>query len=1381
MFGSSFAPQSGAWDRDDTSTAELGSTGAAHLCCLWIERSRCLRLAKSSACNVSRDSRNYELRTRDSDCLRLMAADPIIYCLEKVTDYLQFERMCHDVMVLEGYGGIEPLGGFKDKGRDAIHVNLVNNSVTIFAYSVQEDWRKKLEEDAAKIQQHGHVCQRLVFVCTEYFTARERDDAVAWASDKHGWELELYGLERLRVALGIHPEVVRAHPQIFNPSVVGKTALEIGDASLQAEPAEGQSLTTRASPYRRQNWVPSYRVRLDEYAARCPELLEREDELSDLEAFAHSEEPYLWLLAPPWAGKTSLLTHFATKPPPGVEVVAFVISRRDGEIRLRQFYRAVCEQLSAIVGVYPHSQAGAADFLSLWQRAAAMARERGDSLVLVVDGLDENNNQSLGEPSIASQLPIIIPGSAHIVVSSRPSDVPPSDVDERHPLRTCRRRNLATSQRAVITLDRARHELKEFLVESDPRRVLGTLAAARGTMSARDLDQITGLDRLTIRRLLEKDIARSLTCHSVSGRSPNTARYSFAHELLVDAVDRDLEHDESVAILSSIHSWAESWAKRGWPEDTAEYMIEAYPNLLASERDALRLAALASAERHAFLRRRTAGVQAAMGELVDAARLLADSSDPDLVSLARVSFMRLVLEDSVGGIPPKYAVILARVGRMPEAVECARSMPDPYRRVEALLGVADALATSKPEEAMALAQEAVDTPNRLQRETVTSVVQAGLVLEKCGRIEVSGPVEERVAEFLSNLDSGDVEFALSDLIYPLSRLHPPYARRLLDDLIAQSLSLTDLYRHFAPAFIQLGYLDSILAYANEIDVDDRLRLLVYACRECFEYGGRDAIPLPLRDLLKCEVLEVSARADFEWDVFTLSAAKYLPKPSADPLLDLFMQFQPWTEAFAYHGGEALASHGYDPRNCAYSDGWDSFHLCLSASAARQCGHLDLATSLVLDARNPYPRAARLAEIALALLDSGHDNVDTILQQIMSAANQVQSDSRPCFLAKLAAVAGELGEQRIAASALDAAILSLPSSFDFGDHAAKEVAASAADLGQLEEVTLIATAPGTGSSETVFLAAAEALLGDRTRRNDAKWLIDRIIEEAREHTSKHAQTRLLSKVIELQVAAGLLDDAFTTLQLGDSVGKVSKLRLLIAAGHEGRIEVLVRSKVREASRAASRSKLFQVKRRDNAIKAVEEAGELIVELSDSGFESLARDLVSDLVQVADTDAVERDGLWPHTWLALACQVTGRSDVLNELTRTARRARLVIGKHDGSRTTPVAPIVRLGLWEQYLSQVREFSAVIRDSCLNDLAEAHLDSGALSDALLVIESIQGYPANLLARAANRAWDVDPILCRQLVVRSLVLEADPDVVRPLILVEPEALQEIGVQFGLS
>lgn len=147
-----------------------------------------------------------------------MAADRLIYCLEQLTDYDQFERLCHDLMALNGYRNIEPLGGSKDKGRDAIHVDASNGTVTIFAYSVRDDWRDKLDEDSKKVHQHGHTCQRLAFLCTAAFTATERDKAVDHIRTRYGWTLELYGLERLRNILATtHHQIVAQHPQIFCP------------------------------------------------------------------------------------------------------------------------------------------------------------------------------------------------------------------------------------------------------------------------------------------------------------------------------------------------------------------------------------------------------------------------------------------------------------------------------------------------------------------------------------------------------------------------------------------------------------------------------------------------------------------------------------------------------------------------------------------------------------------------------------------------------------------------------------------------------------------------------------------------------------------------------------------------------------------------------------------------------------------------------------------------------------------------------------------------------------------------------------------------------------------------------------------------------------
>lgn len=148
-----------------------------------------------------------------------MGADPIVYCLEQLTDYDQFERFCNDLMSAEGYKNLEPLGGRGDKGRDAIRICRENpDDVTIFAYSVREDWKRKLKQDADRIKEVGHKCDRLVFCCTAHYNATERDEAIEFISENCSWSLELYGIERIRMLLStVHERILAKHPHIFSP------------------------------------------------------------------------------------------------------------------------------------------------------------------------------------------------------------------------------------------------------------------------------------------------------------------------------------------------------------------------------------------------------------------------------------------------------------------------------------------------------------------------------------------------------------------------------------------------------------------------------------------------------------------------------------------------------------------------------------------------------------------------------------------------------------------------------------------------------------------------------------------------------------------------------------------------------------------------------------------------------------------------------------------------------------------------------------------------------------------------------------------------------------------------------------------------------------
>lgn len=147
-----------------------------------------------------------------------MSADPIIYCLERVSDYRDFERLCSALLASAGYPGIDPLGGTGDEGRDAIVRSDEVGRKIGFAYTVRADWRVKLASDCKRVLEKGHSPDVFVFVCTEALSASEKDLAHKFVAEKYGWTLDLFDLERLRVQLvGPQRHLLAQHPSIFTP------------------------------------------------------------------------------------------------------------------------------------------------------------------------------------------------------------------------------------------------------------------------------------------------------------------------------------------------------------------------------------------------------------------------------------------------------------------------------------------------------------------------------------------------------------------------------------------------------------------------------------------------------------------------------------------------------------------------------------------------------------------------------------------------------------------------------------------------------------------------------------------------------------------------------------------------------------------------------------------------------------------------------------------------------------------------------------------------------------------------------------------------------------------------------------------------------------
>lgn len=146
-----------------------------------------------------------------------MTADPVTLCLERLTDYRQFERFCCALLFATGHPGIEPLGGTGDGGRDAIFRGGGDSGDIAFAFTVRKDWFVKLKSDSQRLSETQTRVTKLFFLCTALLTAKDKDEAFNYIEATYNWHLELIDLEGLRMRIVNRPELISHHPSIFDP------------------------------------------------------------------------------------------------------------------------------------------------------------------------------------------------------------------------------------------------------------------------------------------------------------------------------------------------------------------------------------------------------------------------------------------------------------------------------------------------------------------------------------------------------------------------------------------------------------------------------------------------------------------------------------------------------------------------------------------------------------------------------------------------------------------------------------------------------------------------------------------------------------------------------------------------------------------------------------------------------------------------------------------------------------------------------------------------------------------------------------------------------------------------------------------------------------
>jgi hypothetical protein len=311
-------------------------------------------------------------------------------------------------------------------------------------------------------------------------------------------------------------------------------------------------------------------------------LLDREAEIDELVEFCAEDEPYLYLQAGPWAGKSALMSYFVLNPPPGVAVLSFFVTARlAAQADSDAFAEALLDQLCAFTGyerpLELSNSARESLRVGLLASAVERCRELGCRLLLVVDGMDEDRGARPGSgiSSIAALLPKAVEGNLRIVLTGRPHPPIPEDVAQDHPLRGCRVRELPVSAHARATERVARLELDEILAGDRALHndLIGFITASGGGLTRDDLAHLTGSAPFELDAMLNGFLVRTVAARTDHETGEPTRVFLFTHETLhKEAVDR-LGATLLNKYREQLSRWADTYRDLGWPPGTPGYLL----------------------------------------------------------------------------------------------------------------------------------------------------------------------------------------------------------------------------------------------------------------------------------------------------------------------------------------------------------------------------------------------------------------------------------------------------------------------------------------------------------------------------------------------------------------------------------------------------------------------------------------------------------------------------------------------------------------------------------------------------------------------------------------------------------------------------------------
>ena len=960
---------------------------------------------------------------------------------------------------------------------------------------------------------------------------------------------------------------------LFLVGYLERRARRVGRASASLTTTQWEVLLERAQGYRRANQGgrPA-RERLADPAVRQsgirgtdgtayleqvrriapPVLVGRDEELAELARFCLDPGGgvYAWWQAEAWAGKSALLSSFVLHPPAKVAervrlVSFFVTGRLAAQDTREAFTQVLLEQLADVLGeALPAALPEAtreAFLLDLLSRAAAACVAAGIRLVLVVDGLDEDRGTLAGPRthSIAGLLPGSPAHGMRVVVASRSNPPLPDDVPDWHPLRDPGIvRPLSASPYAVDLQRLGNQELRRLLGGSAAEHdVLGLLTAARGGLTARDLEELSGIPLWQVEEILHSTAGRTFTRRAAlswTGTGPET--YLLGHEELQAGAMAYLGERRLSAYRDRLHHWAEGYQARRWPRETPEYLLSGYFGLLDASGDLSRMVALTGeTARHHRMLALTGGDAAALAEIRTALDRLAADDAPDVVGALDLAYTRDLLTARNAVIPDRLPAVWAILGQISRAEALIDSMATTStQHAKALARLAQAFAgLGQPERAAQLALT-VAIPAQ-QAEALTHAVVAFF---RMGQRQQAAELVNQAMATVSNSDTyalfSDAPKVLLWMVETLTRAGQLEEATAVAGTISYPRDQVKGLLRIAEAFARAGqeqratalFEQAAVAVESVHDPDwrgDSLADIAGALAGLGWFGQAEAVARSYRNphvqappLMRLAEAAARAGADDKAEELAHSVVPADQRTDALALAALRM-------AIAGRHNRAMRVIG-EAKAAALSivgPGGQAESLARVAEALAGARQQEQAESLARSLPDPVKRADALIRVAAVLVEAGqYEQAERLALSVTNPGQDTtrkhQHDQAVARVAEALANAGAHPAARAVASSITAR------------HQTGEVAIRVTEIqagaGQLAEAETTARAIESRSYRAAALAVVAEALAKAGMREAASTMAGEAEAIGRSANSTGLKARFVSKIIHALAAADLPEQA-----------------------------------------------------------------------------------------------------------------------------------------------------------------------------------------------------------------------------------------------------------------